>query len=81
MKKFEKLVAARKGNILSFLNYLRFKTICSVYFVDELSGEIFDLLISLGDFLEFKDNMVSYKNAKGSPNSFNLDLSVSGKHF
>lgn len=33
---------------------------------DELdgSGEVFDLLTTLGDFLEFKDNMVSYKLSK-----------------
>ena len=33
---------------------------------DELdgAGEVFDLLTTLGDFLEFKDNMVSYKLSK-----------------
>eukprot|EP00603_Paraphysomonas_imperforata_P014938 CAMPEP_0114466584 /NCGR_PEP_ID=MMETSP0104-20121206/9149_1 /TAXON_ID=37642 ORGANISM="Paraphysomonas imperforata, Strain PA2" /NCGR_SAMPLE_ID=MMETSP0104 /ASSEMBLY_ACC=CAM_ASM_000202 /LENGTH=153 /DNA_ID=CAMNT_0001639957 /DNA_START=113 /DNA_END=574 /DNA_ORIENTATION=- len=32
---------------------------------DEISGEIFDLLLSLSDFSEFKDLMLSYKRSKG----------------
>ena len=31
---------------------------------DSLSGEAFDLLSSLGDFLEFKDTMVAQKSMK-----------------
>ena len=33
-------------------------------FLDEVSGEIFDLLTSLADFGEFKELMLSYKRAK-----------------
>lgn len=31
---------------------------------DEISGEIFDLLLSLGDFTEFKEMMISHKKQK-----------------
>jgi uncharacterized membrane protein len=31
---------------------------------DDLSGEVFDLMVSLGDFLEFKDLMLSFKKSK-----------------
>jgi hypothetical protein len=43
---------------------------------DELdgSGEVFDLLTTLGDFLEFKDNMVSYKLSR-KPASKAADVS------
>ena len=43
---------------------------------DQLGGEVFDILFSLGDFSEFKDNMIAYKNS--SNNSRSLDLSISG---
>lgn len=43
---------------------------------DQLGGEVFDLLLSLGDFSEFKETMLSYKN-KGKGH---LDLSISGHH-
>jgi ADP-ribosylation factor 2-binding protein len=33
---------------------------------DEVSGEIFDLLLSMGDFTEFKDLMLSHKRAMAS---------------
>lgn len=43
---------------------------------DQLSGEVFDLLLSLADFSEFKETMISYKNkGKGQ-----LDLSICGYH-
>jgi len=43
---------------------------------DQLSGEVFDLLLSLADFSEFKETMLSYKNkSKGQ-----LDLSICGHH-
>ena len=43
---------------------------------DELGGEVFDFLLSLSDFSEFKETMLSYKNkGKGQ-----LDLSISGHH-
>jgi hypothetical protein len=38
-------------------------------FVDEIGGEIFDLLMSFGDFSEFKELMLSYKRAKQDSNS------------
>ena len=53
---------------------------------DELSGETFDLLCSLGDFMEFKAVMVAQKNMKGASASVKagrgggLDLSISGHH-
>lgn len=59
------------------------------YYSDVLSGETFDLLCSLGDFMEFKDVMVAQKNMKGASASVKasrgtggsgLDLSISGHH-
>jgi hypothetical protein len=52
--------------------------------LDDLSGEVFDLLITLGDFLEFKDLMLSFKRSKAESKSSKsgggLDLSITGKH-
>lgn len=60
---------------------------------DELGGEVFELLTSLGDFTEFKDLMISHKNSKqqqqqnasnssgssDAPTGFGLDFAISGK--
>jgi len=43
---------------------------------DEIGGEIFDLLLSFGNFDEFKDMMLSYKRMRAPAKS--LDLSVQG---
>jgi hypothetical protein len=57
-----------------------------VSYLDELSGEVFDLICTLGDFMEFKDTMVGHKNAKVAAASSSgkggsmLDLSISGRH-
>mmetsp|Transcript_24550 Transcript_24550/g.22303 ORF Transcript_24550/g.22303 Transcript_24550/m.22303 type:complete len:152 (-) Transcript_24550:89-544(-) len=45
---------------------------------DEISGEIFDLLSSMGDFNEFKDLMLNYKREQNK--SGKNELSLSGKH-
>jgi hypothetical protein len=45
---------------------------------DELGGEVFELLTTLGDFTEFKDLMLSYKQSKTMP-SLGLDFAISGK--
>ena len=43
--------------------------------VDDLSGDVFDLLMSLGDFSEFKQLMLSVKKAKsGGDNSGSLAI-------
>jgi hypothetical protein len=51
---------------------------------DELSGEVFDMLASLKDFMEFKELMLATKRSKGSSRGtgagFGLDLSITGRH-
>lgn len=44
---------------------------------DELCGDVFDVLLSMSDFEEFKDLMVSQKHAKNKTNPF--DFNVVGK--
>jgi hypothetical protein len=44
----------------------------------ELDGEVFDLLMSLGDFSEFKQLMLSYKQAKHSNGTDIASLGVFG---
>mmetsp|Transcript_29196 Transcript_29196/g.29545 ORF Transcript_29196/g.29545 Transcript_29196/m.29545 type:complete len:167 (+) Transcript_29196:114-614(+) len=46
---------------------------------DELSGEVFDLLLSLGDFNEFKQLMLSHKKAKSAGADIQ-SLAVMGHH-
>ena len=48
-------------------------------FADEISGEIFDLLLSLGDFTEFKEMMLSYKRAHSEVKGVG-GLSIAGHH-
>ena len=43
---------------------------------DEISGEIFDMLLSLGDYSEFKHMMLSHKAEKNGGAS----LSINGLH-
>ena len=50
---------------------------------DELSGDVFDVMSSLGDFHEFKELMLSQKRAKNIVNpsgGLGLDLCITGKH-
>jgi ADP-ribosylation factor 2-binding protein len=44
---------------------------------DELSGDVFDVLLSMSDFEEFKDLMVSQRHAKFKTSPF--DFNVVGK--
>ena len=44
----------------------------------ELDGEVFDLLMSLGDFSEFKQLMLSHKQAKHSNGTDIASLGVFG---
>ncbi len=46
---------------------------------DELSAEIFDLLMSLGDFVEFKQMMLSYKRQKNNIQSLD-NFAIAGRH-
>lgn len=43
---------------------------------EEISGEIFDMLLSLGDYAEFKQMMLSHKAER----SGGAGLSISGTH-
>lgn len=43
-----------------------------------MSGEAFDLLMSLGDFMEFKDTMVAQKNMKSSSAQDSAKASATG---
>ncbi|RYG67341.1 hypothetical protein EON64_07665 [archaeon] len=44
----------------------------------ELSGDVFDMLSSLTDFVEFKELMLQFKRNKVSDRG--LDLSITGRH-
>eukprot|EP01031_Cornospumella_fuschlensis_P045889 gene45889-56162_t len=44
----------------------------------ELSGDVFDMLSSLTDFVEFKELMLQHKRNKTSGRG--LDLSITGRH-
>ena len=46
-------------------------------YADEISGEIFDLLLSLGEFTEFKEMMLSYKRARSEAKGVG-GISISG---
>jgi hypothetical protein len=46
---------------------------------EELSSEIFDLLMALGDFDEFKDMMLSYKRQQNNSGSID-NFKIAGKH-
>ena len=48
-------------------------------YLEELSAEIFDLLMALGDFAEFKELMLSYKRQKQNVNSID-NYKISGRH-
>lgn len=53
------------------------------YATEELGGDVFEVMTSLGDFNEFKELMLSTKRAKNAPNpsgGFGLDLCITGKH-
>eukprot|EP00981_Chlorochromonas_danica_P003864 scaffold732_cov192-Ochromonas_danica.AAC.3 len=59
--------------------------IALVWFKDELSGETFDMLNTVWEFLEFKDLMLSYKRSRttssavAAPTSEGLSISGSGR--
>jgi len=69
MRKFEEDIAARKG---IFMHKHAFAAYCTCHHfsyphpADEVSGDVFDLLLSIGDFTEFKDLMLSHKRAAAS---------------
>ncbi len=86
MRKLEAIIVNRQGEQRSpslafhFFVSPRLTLHCS----DELGGEVFELLTSLGEFSEFKDLMIAYKQSKAAPTSsgptgFGLDFAISGK--
>ena len=71
----ENIIEQRLKSSLKGFSMRKFEKMLSVR-GDELGGEVFDFLLSLSDFSEFKEAMLSYKNkGKGQ-----LDLSISGHH-
>jgi len=46
---------------------------------EELSAEIFDLLMALGDFNEFKEMMLSYKRQQNNSGSID-NFKIAGRH-
>ena len=54
----------RKNIVIIIIGHLTSKVCLGSFVLDEISGEIFDLLLSLSDFTEFKDLMLSYKKSK-----------------
>ena len=79
MSRFEKMISIRPGEILFQLIWS-----CSQPpFLDEISSEVFDILASCGDFVEFKDMILDYKRQRAASQSRKgslLDLSLTGKH-
>jgi hypothetical protein len=57
---------------------MSFFSLSCLFYKDELGGEVFELLTTLGEFTEFKDLMLSYKQSKTMP-SLGLDFAISGK--
>ncbi len=76
-KRWSKLFQPDKVGIKSMEYLLLFLDLFS-FPQDELGGEVFELLTTLGDFTEFKDLMLSYKQSKTMP-SLGLDFAISGK--
>ena len=71
----ENIIEQRLKSTLKGFSMRKFEKMLSLR-GDELGGEVFDFLLSLGDFSEFKETMLSYKSkGKGQ-----LDLSISGYH-
>jgi hypothetical protein len=82
MRNFELQLAARKGthqDNTHIVIEMSDSCVCWLMLSDEISGEIFDLLVSLGEFSEFKEMMLAYKRvgheAKGVGG-----ISISGRH-
>ena len=56
-----------------------------LFILDELSGDVFDIMSSLSDFNEFKELMLSYQRSSqatkaiSSSGKCSLDLSITGK--
>lgn len=88
MASFEDMVSRRQGELCTFFFlFIRciFLLICCFYFsmfLDEIGGEIFDLLLSLADFGEFKDMMLSHRKAREEQKDGDtlMSLAVSGTH-
>lgn len=78
MARFESMLASRQGMHL----YRIIRSEWHIYWllpVDEISPEILDILMSLGDFVEFKQMMLSVKRGKKEANSLD-NFSIDGKH-
>ncbi len=82
---FEKYTAMMEGSLNSLLtakipgfSMERFEEML-VKRQDEIMGEIFDLILSLGDFTEFKDLILNYKKRKMHRKSKQGDIHLVGK--
>ncbi len=76
MSKLEEILKSRRGKFSSIfliitnelrvfpLIFIIVYYLCYIFYIDELSGDVFETLYNLGDFLDFKDLMLSYKNSK-----------------
>lgn len=64
MAKLEQLLVAHKGTLCVISTKYCSSIFLFIHDIDELSGEVFDTLLSIGDFLEFKDLMLSFKASK-----------------
>ena len=80
MRRFETMVASRPGSFAFPL----YAEICLFdldifyhHYSDELGGEIFDILLSLSDFTEFKDMILNYKRSHMSGGD---SIFVRGQH-
>lgn len=83
MPRVESMLASKKGACSNFTGGAIVPLMSRLLFLDELSGDVFDVMSSLGDFHEFKELMLSQKRAKNIVNpsgGLGLDLCITGKH-
>lgn len=72
----ENIIEERMRSKLFGFSMNRFEKMLSTR-AGELAGEVFDTLSSMGDFSDFKETMLSFKNKGGKGQ---LDLTISGHH-
>ena len=81
METFEQMLVVRQGMIPCITYFLWIYSLFS-FIAEEIGGEIFDLLLSMSDFSEFKEMMVARKQAKEEQKDGDCiqNLTISGSH-
>ncbi len=81
MEAFEQMLISRQGRVTHLQSPSPFVTRLRLY-SDEIGGEIFDLLLAMSDFSEFKEMMIARKQAKEEQKDGDClqNLAISGSH-